>query len=97
MKVFEPIEIKGMKLKNRIGFAPFLNMPAGEGGHINDLTIKWFEERAKGGTALIMTGAVGPSAPPDPTQTGLLGFRGIGLYDDKFIPGFARLAEVIHS
>jgi len=96
-KVFQPIEIKGMKLKNRIGLAPLLNMPAGDDGYINDLTIRWFEERAKGGTGLIMTGAVGASAPRVPAQQSILGLRGIGLYDDKFIPGFAKLAEVIHS
>ena len=38
-KLLEPIEIKGMKLKNRIGFAPFVNMSVGEEGHISDLTI----------------------------------------------------------
>lgn len=26
-KIFEPIEINGMRLKNRVGFAPMLNMP----------------------------------------------------------------------
>ncbi|MBW2323144.1 MAG: FAD-dependent oxidoreductase [Deltaproteobacteria bacterium] len=56
-KVFESIEINGMKLKNRIGFAPLLNMPRAEDWSPNELTAKWFEERAKGGTALIMTGA----------------------------------------
>ena len=29
-KIFEPIEINGMTLKNRIGFAPMLNMPGPE-------------------------------------------------------------------
>ena len=28
MKLFEPITINGMTLKNRMGFPPFLNMPA---------------------------------------------------------------------
>jgi len=97
MKLSEPIEINGMKLKNRIGFAPLLNMPAGEGGYINDRTIRWFEERAKGGTGLIMTGTVAGSPPRMPVQQGVFGFRGIGLYDDKYVPGFARLAEAVHS
>jgi len=97
MKLLEPIEINGMRLKNRIGLAPLLNMPAGEEGYINDQTIRWFEARAEGGAGLIMTGAVGASAPPSPAQQGVFGFRGIGLYDDKYIPGFARLAETVHS
>ncbi len=58
MKLLEPIEINGMRLKNRIGFAPFANYPRGEDRSSNDLTIKWYEARAKGGAGFIM---VGPS------------------------------------
>jgi len=58
--IFEPLEIGSMKLKNRIGFAPLLNMPdIWTTFSITDDTIKWFEERAKGGTGLIMTGTFG--------------------------------------
>ena len=55
--LFEPLEIGSMKLKNRIGLAPMLNMPdVWTTFTITDATIKWFEERAKGGAGLIMTG-----------------------------------------
>ena len=97
MKVFEPIEIKGMKLKNRIGFPPFLNHPAEQDGHTNDLTIRWFEERAKGGTGLIMTGAVTAGVPSQAPAARAVGAGFLGLYDDKFIPGFAKVAEAVHS
>ena len=97
-KIFQPIEIQGMKLKNRIGLPSLLNMPAGDDGFVSDLTIRWFEERAKGGAGLIMTGTVIPSPPAEGAPVGLLAaLRGIGLFDDKFIPGFARLAEALHS
>jgi len=96
MKIFDPIEIKGMRLKNRIGMPPFLNMPGAEGNFIDDLTIRWFEVRAKGGAGLLMTGTVMPVAPP-PQARSLLGFRGVGIYDDKFIPGFAKLAKALHA
>jgi 2,4-dienoyl-CoA reductase-like NADH-dependent reductase (Old Yellow Enzyme family)/thioredoxin reductase len=96
MKIFDPIEIKGMRLKNRIGMPPFLNMPGAEGNFIDDLTIRWFEARAKGGAGLLMTGTVMPVAPP-PQARSLLGFRGVGIYDDKFIPGFAKLAKALHA
>ena len=97
MKLMEPIQIKGMRIKNRVGLAPLLNMPAGEDGFINDQTIRWFEARAEGQTGLVMTGTIGASRPRITVQQqSLLGFRGIGLYDDRFIPGFSRLAEAIH-
>jgi 2,4-dienoyl-CoA reductase-like NADH-dependent reductase (Old Yellow Enzyme family)/thioredoxin reductase len=96
MKIFEPIAIKGMHLKNRIGMPPFLNMPAGEGYFTNDYTINWFESRAKGGAGLVMTGTVMPLEPP-PQSLNVLGVKGIGIYDDKFIPGFKKIADALHS
>jgi len=96
--LFQPLKIKSMTLKNRIGLPSLLNMPAGEGGFANDLTVRWFEERAKGGAALIMTGTVVASAPREGAGVGLLaGMGGLGLYDDKFIPGFRRIADALHS
>jgi 2,4-dienoyl-CoA reductase-like NADH-dependent reductase (Old Yellow Enzyme family)/NADPH-dependent 2,4-dienoyl-CoA reductase/sulfur reductase-like enzyme len=96
MKIFEAIEIRGMHLKNRIGMPPFLNMPAGEGFFSNDYTVKWFESRAKGGAGLVMTGTV---MPVEPASQGInvLGVQGIGIYDDKFIPGFAKIARAVHA
>ncbi|MBW1849356.1 MAG: FAD-dependent oxidoreductase [Deltaproteobacteria bacterium] len=96
-KIFEPIEINGMKIKNRLGFAPFLNMPAEEDCSINDQTVRWFEDRAKGGTGLIMTGAVVAGPAPDLDMLKLLQMTRVGLYDDKFIDGFARMADAVHA
>jgi len=100
MKMLEPIEIKSMSLKNRIGLPSMVNMPGGDDGYISELTIRWFEERAKGEAGLIMTGAV-VVTPPTPEalerrrQMGMT--KWVGVTDDKYIPGWARLAEVIHS
>ncbi len=80
-KILEPIEINGMKLKNRIAFAPFLNMPREADGTLNDLTTRWFEERAKGGLGFIMTGAFLPTMVTTAANRERLG----------------NLAEVIHS
>lgn len=80
-KLFEPIEINGMKLKNRIGFAPILNMPREEDGTLNDLTYRWFEERAKGGVGFIMTGSFLPMMVTSPANQERL----------------AKLADLIHS
>jgi 2,4-dienoyl-CoA reductase-like NADH-dependent reductase (Old Yellow Enzyme family)/putative sterol carrier protein/thioredoxin reductase len=96
-KLFEPFEINGMTLKNRLGFPPFLNMPAEEDCSINEQTIRWFEDRAKGGAGLVMTGAVEAGPPPDLEMLKLLGLTRVGLYDDKFIEGFARMAEAVHA
>ena len=80
--IFEPIEINGMKLKNRIGLAPLLNMPdVWTTFSITDATIEWFEARARGGAGLVMTGSFIPMMVNAP------GFK----------ERFAKLAEVIHA
>ena len=59
--LFEPFQIKSMKLKNRIGLAPLLNMPGvWTSFSITDETIAWFEARARGCAGLIMTGSFAP-------------------------------------
>jgi 2,4-dienoyl-CoA reductase (NADPH2) len=97
MKIFEPIEIKGMKLKNRLGLPPLLNMPANKDCTINDETIRWFEDRAKGGAGLVMSGAVVAGPEPDYAMLEMLQMTRVGLFDDKFIEGFARIAEAVHA
>ena len=80
--IFEPFQIKSMKLPNRIGLAPLLNMPGvWSSFSITDETIEWFEARARGGAGLIMTGSFAPPMFAIP-----------GLKE-----GFAKLADVIHS
>jgi 2,4-dienoyl-CoA reductase-like NADH-dependent reductase (Old Yellow Enzyme family)/thioredoxin reductase len=56
-------------------------MPREADGRINDLTIRWFEERAKGGVGFIMTGAFLPAMVVNPAAR----------------EGFASLAERMHS
>ena len=51
--LFQPIEIKGMKLKNRLGFPPFLNVPMGKDGSITDLTLRWFEMQTSNSGSLL--------------------------------------------
>lgn len=94
-KLFQPIRIRGMELKNRIAFAPLLMVGDGDGSYVGDKMIRWHEARARGGTGLIMMGAVIVSSA---FKRGVVPGRvEVSFYDDKFIPGFARLAEVVHS
>jgi 2,4-dienoyl-CoA reductase-like NADH-dependent reductase (Old Yellow Enzyme family)/thioredoxin reductase len=80
-KLLEPIEINGMKIKNRIGFAPMLNMPRDMDWGPNDQTVEWFDARAKGGAGLLMTGTFLPIHPlmPEGPQR------------------FAKIAEAVHA
>ncbi len=94
-KLFQPITIKGMELKNRIALAPLLMTGDEDGSYVGDKIIRWHEARAKGGTGLIMMGAVIVSTT---FKRGVYpGRNEVSLNDDKFMPGFTRLAKVIHS
>jgi 2,4-dienoyl-CoA reductase-like NADH-dependent reductase (Old Yellow Enzyme family)/thioredoxin reductase len=97
-KILEPIDIKGMKLKNRIAFGPILNQPADPEGFVNDETMRWFEERARGGVGFIMSGTLIP-LPPDAVAKNapVQAETGACIYDDKYVPGWAKLTDMVHS
>jgi len=94
-KLFQPIKIGEMELKNRIAFAPLLMVGDGDGSYVGEKIIRWHEQRARGGTGLLMMGAVIVSTA---FRRGVVpGRTEVSLYDDRYIPGFAKLAQVVHS
>ena len=67
-KLFSPITINHLKVKNRIVMGPMGNIDmAEETGRPNQKMISYFEERAKGGVGLITTGLIPVSYGIDPT------------------------------
>ncbi|HEX3023135.1 MAG TPA: NAD(P)/FAD-dependent oxidoreductase [Lachnospiraceae bacterium] len=56
LKLFEKTQIGSMKLKNRIVMGPMGTTGESDGSYCTE-GIRYFEERAKGGTGLIITGA----------------------------------------
>ncbi len=82
MKLFQPITINKMVVKNRISQAAILSTPGiTDKQAITDETIEWFESRARGGAGLVITGALMPAQISAPT-----------IRD-----GLPRLAEAIHK
>jgi len=68
--VFAPIQINGVKIKNRFVMAPMGNLQmCEENGRPNEKMIQYFTERAKGGTGLITTGLIPISHGIDHTVT----------------------------
>lgn len=56
-RLFEPIQINGIKIKNRIAMGPMGNASmADETGRPGNKMIQYFIERAKGGAGLITSG-----------------------------------------
>ncbi len=69
-ELFKPIQINGLKIKNRIVMGPMGNISmADEMGRPGEKMIRYFTERARGGAGLITTGLIPISHYIDPTVT----------------------------
>ena len=86
--LLSPIKIGTMELKNRVEFAPVTDN-FGIDDYVTDRMIKFYEDRAKGGVGLINIGFFTVNYPHNPL--------GIGMYDDKFIPGIRKLTAACHA
>ncbi|MGA9048205.1 MAG: FAD-dependent oxidoreductase [Dehalococcoidia bacterium] len=90
--LFQPIKIGKMEIKNRISVPPMHTGFAADGGGVSDRLIRYHELRARGGFGLITTEIAAVDG-----QTGLGSGHPLCLYDDKFIPGFKKLADMVHK
>lgn len=82
---------RGDVMPNRLMLAPLTNMQSHADGTLSDDEFHWLTMRARGGFGLTMTCAAH-------VQRNGRGFDGqIGIYDDKHLPGLARLAQAIRA
>jgi 2,4-dienoyl-CoA reductase (NADPH2) len=90
-RIFAPGRIGPLVTKNRIKYAATeTNFPFSD-GFVSDSEVAYMEAQAKGGAGIVTT----QGAYPDRGGEGK-GFRGMmAIYDDRFIPGLARIADVI--
>lgn len=90
-KLFSPIRIGPMEIKNRMAMAPMATDFANQDGTISQRMIDYFEARAKGGIGLIIMEVVTidefhPYVP-----------KTVALWDDKFIPSLKTLTDALHA
>ena len=83
-KLFSPIRIGGMELKNRIVMAPMDSGYTNEDNTVSQKLLDYFEARAKGGAGLIYL----PSISVDQATAVP---RYLSLWDDKFILGIREI------
>ncbi len=81
-----------MELRNRIVMAATGTYFAGRDGLVTERLKGYYAERARGGAGLIVVEVASVDYPRGRVMT-----RQIGISDDKFIPGLAELAEVVHQ
>ena len=90
-KLFTPFQIRHIILENRIvmpGLASFL---IEEDGSITDKTVEHYRKRAAGGPAMVIVEAHAVS------PEGIVSEHQARIYDDRFIDGLSRIADVMKS
>ncbi len=86
-----PIEINGMKIKNRISMAPMFTKYASESGEVTDKFIGYIKRRAKKGVGLIIL----ENTCIDWEQGRIYG-NPLAIHDDRFLPGLNELVKTAH-
>lgn len=89
-QVFTPIEIGGVRLRNRI-FVPAHTTNLAENFLPSERNAAYLAERAKGGAALIFTEAIRVHV------TSLGRAAGLSSNDERALPGYRRMAEAVQE
>lgn len=89
--LFTPIEVAGLRLKNRLVMPPMgTGLPDHE-GFVTDRTVDYYRRRAEGGVGIISVEA--SLVAPDSYGVG----PEIRLHGERFVPGLRRLAEAVKA
>jgi 2,4-dienoyl-CoA reductase-like NADH-dependent reductase (Old Yellow Enzyme family)/thioredoxin reductase len=89
--LFEPFEVAGIKLPNRLVMPPMgTGLPDHE-GFVTDETIAYYRRRAQGGIGLISIEA--SLVSPDAYGVG----PELRLHEEQYVPGLRRLADAVHA
>ncbi|MCM3847009.1 hypothetical protein ND486_12490 [Pseudonocardia sp. DR1-2] len=89
--LFDPIEIGGVRLRNRTLLPSMTTRLADDAGHVTDATLAYYRARAEGGVGLVTVEMASPEI------AGKHRFRELGIYDDEFLPGLRRLVDTLHE
>ena len=90
--LFSVGKIGSVTLKNRVVMPAMGTGLASSDGELTEQQIRYYEERAKGGTGLIIT-----EFTTVDFELGRAAANQLRFDDDLFIPGFRRLADAVHT
>lgn len=89
--IFEPMTIRRMTVKNRIVMMPMGTNYGEQNGEMSFIHINYYEQRAKGGTGLIIVENASVSSPQ-----GSNGTTQLRIDLDNYIPRLFKLCENVH-
>jgi len=90
MHFYEPLQIRGLTLENRLFMAPMCQYSAPD-GMVSDWHIRHYVERAIGGVSLVVVEATAVS------PEGRISPGDLGIWNDAQQQGLARLVDAIHA
>ncbi|MCS5638023.1 MAG: FAD-dependent oxidoreductase [Myxococcota bacterium] len=90
--LLSPTRIGELELRNRIAVAPMGVEIAEADGRVREPVIAYYEERARGGAALIITENTSATYP-----RGANSAHELGVSSDDFLPGLKALADRVHK
>lgn len=89
--IFEPIQIGGVTLKNRLVMPAMDSGTTTEEHKFSEQSIAYFSARAKGGFALIIPEYMAIS------PYGVGNAKEVGLWDESFIPNLKKYTDAVHK
>ena len=90
-RLFQPIQVKDILIRNRVVMAAMNNNYAGPKGEVTSQVIDYFAERAKGGVGVLITSAAAVDAKAKKRVGELC------VYSDEFIEGLKDLTTAVHK
>lgn len=91
--IFSPIKIGKLWSRNRVKYAATETNFNYNDGFVSEREISYIEAQARGGAGIVTT--QGAYTDPGGEGQGYVGM--MGIWNDKFIPGLQRMADVIHK
>jgi dimethylglycine catabolism A len=91
-KLFEPLKIKRLVLRNRIASTGHAEVYS-EGGMPSERQIRYHAEKARGGIGLTICGGSSSVSLDSPSAA----WNGLDVSDDRIVPHFRRFADAVHE
>jgi len=89
MKLFQPFQVNGLKLRNRVVMTPLVMGMATEDGYVTDELIKRYLRIARGGVGWLIIEDVVVTPRKSPFN--------LRISDERFIEGLRRFTDTVHA
>lgn len=86
--LLSPIKVRNLELKNRCVIPPMGTNLGNRDGTVSEKNLAYIKRRAESGFGLVITEIMGVHSS---------GCVGLGIFDDKFIPGLTQFVDTIHE